>query len=306
MKKHAKQIVRVLSLVLAVVLLVGPLALGIDAKAAEPAYDTVIKTGTTTASYLFIRAGAGTNYKSVGGLWKGTSVGILEESNGWYRISSGWISGQYVKLNSTSTETPAEKPAETPGASTTGNATVTASVLNIRKDPSTNYAAVGTLKKGARIQVLESNGNWLKIKDGWVYSAYVKMDDGSSVYTEYKNAVVTANQLNVRSGPSLSSSITGSLVKNQKVEVLETSGDWYRTNYGWVNKNYVQLVSAASSNNTGTVTASSLNVRSGPGTNFKCLASLQRGQTVTILENQGGWYRISSGWVSANYIKVGS
>ena len=295
-----KQIARVLSLLLAMVLLVAPMLLSMNAYASDDTTTTTYKTGTTTASYLFIRSGAGTNYPSVGGLWKGSSISILEEKDGWYRISSGWISSKYVTVNNATTT-----PAPTTSTTSTGNATVTASALNIRKDPSTNYSAIGTLRKGARIQVLESNGNWLKIKEGWVYSAYVKMDDGSTVYTEHKNAVVTANELNVRSGPSLSAQKIGSLVKNQKVEVLETSGDWYRTNYGWVHKSYVQLVSAASSNNTGTVKASALNIRSGPGTNYDTLGVLRRGETVTILENKNGWYRINSGWVSANYIKVG-
>ena len=293
-----KQIVRVITLLLAAVLLVGPLLLSVEVNAAESVSATVIKSGKTTASYLNIRAGAGTNYKCVGGLWKGTSVDILEEKSGWYRISSGWISANYVALNNAAAP-------ETPPASTTGNATVTASWLNVRKDPSTNYSAVSSLPKGTRIQVLESNGNWLKIKEGWVYAAYVKMDDGSTVYTELKNAVVTANELNVRNGPSLSAQKIGSLVKNQKVEVLETNGDWIRTNYGWVHKSYVQMVSAASANNTGTVKASALNIRSGPGTNYDKLGVLQYGQSVTILENKGGWYRIPSGWVSANYIKIG-
>ena len=294
-----KQIVRVITLLLAMVLLVGPMLLSVEAYASDAT--TTAKLGTTTASYLNIREGAGTNYKCVGGLWKGTSVNILEEKNGWYRISSGWIAGNYVALsNTTSGGTPTNTP-----SNTAGNATVTASVLNIRKDPSTNYSAVGFLRKGERIEVLESNGNWLRIKDGWVYSAYVKMDNGSNVYTELKNAIVTANQLNVRNAPSLSAQVIGSLVKNQRVEVLETSGDWIRTNYGWVYKSYVQIVGAASANNTGTVKASALNIRSGPGTNYDKLGLLRQGQTVTILENKGGWYRISSGWVSANYIQVG-
>ena len=293
-----KQIIRLFTLLLAVVLLVGPLLSGMEVYAAENTSETVIKTGKTTASYLYIRSGAGTNYKSTGGLWKGSSVNILEEKDGWYRIDSGWISAKYVALNQTAAP-------ETPPASTTGNATVTASALNIRKDPSTNYKAIGSLKKGTRIQVLESNGNWLKINEGWVYSAYVKMDNGSDVYTEVKNAVVTANELNIRNGPSLSAQKIGSLVRNQKVEVLETNGDWYRTNYGWVHKSSVKLVSAASANNTGTVLAYALNVRSGPGTNYDKVGSLLQGEKVTILENKSGWYRINSGWVSANYIKIG-
>ena len=87
--------------------------------------------------------------------------------------------------------------------------------------------------------------------------------------------------------------------------MLETNGDWIRTNYGWVYKSYVQIVGAASSNNTGRVTASALNIRSGPGTNYDKLGVLQYGQSVTILENKGGWYRIPSGWVSASYIRLG-
>lgn len=289
-----KQIVRVITLLLAMVLLVGPVLLSVDVNAADSA---TAKIGTTTASYLNIRAGAGTNYRVVGGLWKGTSVTILEESSGWYKISSGWISANYVRLNNAT-------PENTP-TTTVGNATVTASALNVRKDPSTNYSAVASLKKGTRIQVLESNGNWLRIKEGWVYSAYVRMDDGSNVYTELKNAIVTANQLNVRNSPSLNGQVIGSLVKNQRVEILETSGEWIRTNYGWVYKSYVQEVSAASANNTGTVKASALNIRSGPGTNYDKLGVLRQGQKVTILENKGGWYRIPSGWVSANYIQIG-
>jgi N-acetylmuramoyl-L-alanine amidase len=184
--------------------------------------------------------------------------------------------------------------------------TVTASLLFIRKDASTNYSAIGMLRKGERVQVLETSGNWLKIQQGWVYSAYVKMDNGSTVYDNEKtNVIVTVNSLNIRETPSLLGKVVGSLSRYQKVEVLETNGDWIRTNYGWVHKSYVKLVSAASANNTGTVKASALNIRSGPGTNYDKLGVLRQGETVTILENKGGWYRISSGWVSANYIKIG-
>ncbi len=231
MKKYSKFAVRTLSLLLAAVLLFGPLSLGIEANAAAAT------KGTTTASLLFVRSGAGTNYKAVGSLWRGTSVDILEEKDGWYRIKDGWISAKYVKTDApaapstpTTPSTPATPstpsvPSTPPTESKTGNATVTASLLFIRKDPSTNYSAVGMLRKGERIQVLETNGNWLKIKDGWVYSAYVAMDNGSSVYTEKKTVVVTANELNIRESPSLLAKKVGSLKKNQSVEVLEVSGD---------------------------------------------------------------------------------
>ncbi|MBQ3010056.1 MAG: SH3 domain-containing protein [Oscillospiraceae bacterium] len=298
MKKHSKLVIRIFSFLLAAVLFMSPLTFGMEAHAANEA---VLKTGTTTASYLFVRSGAGSTYKRVGGLWRGTPVEILEEKGAWYRIDSGWISSEYVKVEGAAAST-------TPTTSTstkTGNATVTASLLFVRRDPSTNYTAIGMLRKGDRIEVLETNGNWLKIKAGWVYSEYVAMDNGGSLYSEKKNAIVTANELNVRQSPSTKAAIVGSLRINQRVEVLETSGEWIRTNYGWVNKNFVELVDSASANNTGKVTSMGLNVRKGPGTNYARVATLRIGEKVTILENQGEWLRISSGWVNANYIKIG-
>ena len=304
MKKYSKFAARVISLLLAAVLLIGPLSLGGTANAAS------VTKGTTTASLLFVRSGAGTNYKAVSSLWRGSSVDILEEKDGWYRIKDGWISAQYVKTDAPAAPSVPVTPTvpSTPSTDTkTGNATVTASLLFIRKDPSTNYSAIGMLRKGERIQVLETSGNWCRISSGWVYSAYVAMDNGTPVYNnERTNVIVTVNGLNIRETPSTLGKVVGCLTRYQKVEVLETSGDWLRISSGWINKNYVQPVnSSVTANNTGTVKASALNVRSGPGTNYKLVGSLWFGEKVIILENRGGWYRINEGWVKADYIKIG-
>lgn len=312
MKRYPKFAVRILSLLLAAVLLIGPLSLGGVANAAD-----TVRKGTTTASYLFVRSGPGTGYKFVSGLWKGTSVEILEEQNGWYKIKDGWISANYVKTNdpaptptvptTPTTPTVPTTPSAPSTETKTGMGTVTASLLFIRKDASTNYSAIGMLRKGERVQVLETSGNWLKIQQGWVYSAYVKMDNGSTVYDNEKtNVIVTVNSLNIRETPSLLGKVVGSLSRYQKVEVLETSGNWLRISSGWINKSYVQEVnSSVTANNTGTVKASVLNVRSGPGTNYDRVGSLWLGEKVIILENRGDWYRIKDGWVKASYIKLG-
>jgi len=52
------------------------------------------------------------------------------------------------------------------------------------------------------------------------------------------------------------------------------------------------------------VTASSLNVRGGPGTNFNTIASLKKGELVEILERNGDWGRINDdGWIHTGYIQ---
>lgn len=60
---------------------------------------------------------------------------------------------------------------------------------------------------------------------------------------------------------------------------------------------------------TGIVTASVLNVRSGPGINYSVLTTVNRGARVTILGSKNGWYnvKLSNGrvaWVSMSYVKV--
>lgn len=66
--------------------------------------------------------------------------------------------------------------------------------------------------------------------------------------------------------------------------------------------------SSTSSIGTAVVTANSLNVRSGAGTNYSKVGALSKGTKVTILKTSGSWYQIKSGsvtgWVSAEYIKV--
>ena len=61
---------------------------------------------------------------------------------------------------------------------------------------------------------------------------------------------------------------------------------------------------------TGTVTASSLNMRKSANSDSKVVAVLKKGATVTIKDTSGSWYKVTSGgktgYVYKKYIKVGS
>ncbi len=62
---------------------------------------------------------------------------------------------------------------------------VTASVLNVRRDPSTKRAPIGTLKRGTSVQILARRDNWYQIKfgntKGFVSGDYVVVHDHSPV-----------------------------------------------------------------------------------------------------------------------------
>ena len=56
----------------------------------------------------------------------------------------------------------------------------------------------------------------------------------------------------------------------------------------------------------GKVTATTLNIRSGPGLNYKVVSQLKKGNTVNIVATKSGWYKVTSGlkngWVYSKYI----
>ena len=104
------------------------------------------------------------------------------------------------------------------------------------------------------------------------------------------------------------------LPDGKQVEVLDTSKNgWYKIQLsgrtGYVSASFVQLsagASGASSTASGDVfyvkvTPSSLNVRSGPGTDESKVGSLKGGSVVKVLAETNGWYQISSGYINAGY-----
>ena len=71
----------------------------------------------------------------------------------------------------------------------------------------------------------------------------------------------------------------------------------------------LSVTSSFADSNEGIVTASALNVRSGPSTSYTVTTKLYKGNKVTILETSNGWMKIKTsngtiGWVSSSYIEV--
>lgn len=64
----------------------------------EPAEQAATKYARVTTSVLNVRSGAGTDYSKVKTLRAGKVVEVLGETNGWYKIDSGYISAEYTVL----------------------------------------------------------------------------------------------------------------------------------------------------------------------------------------------------------------
>ena len=141
-------------------------------------------------------------------------------------------------------------------------------------------------------------------------------------FANSNEGTVTADALNVRSGPSTSYGITTKLYKGDKVEILQTSNGWHKIKasngkIGWVSGDYIKVSSGSTSQPStsttkATVTATSLNVRSGAGTSYSVITKLPKGTVVDVLESaSNGWKKIktsggTTGWVSGEYLTTGS
>ncbi|WP_438617153.1 SH3 domain-containing protein, partial [Paraclostridium sp.] len=290
------------------------------------------------ADSLNMRSGASTSYRVIAKLSKGTTVEIISESNGWSKIKHdgriGYVSSEFLSNidDNSSNEKPIPNP--NPGDTSTKTKVVTATSLNVRSGPSTSNSVIGSVGYNQKVEVISEINGWSKIKyngkEGYVSSEYLKDTDGGGSVTPdpnptpnpTKTKVVTATSLNVRSGPSTNNSVIGSLKLNEKVEVISESNGWSKVKYngkeGYVSSTYLKDTDGGGSVTpdpnptpdpikTKVVTATSLNVRSGPSTNSSVIGSLKLNEKVEVISESNGWSKVKyngkEGYVSSTYLK---
>lgn len=276
--------------------------------------------GTITVDGLNIRESASATATVKGTYNKGTVVTILETKNGWGRTDKGWISMQYVKTDSTTgtnnnTNTNNNTTTNNNNTTTTtqdGNTYfITASELNIRQS-AVNGAVIGSYVAGDKVVVTETSNGWGKTDKGWISMQYAYKT--GSTGTNGCKGIVTGDTLNVRSGPGTGYGQVETLNYGTRVEILQriTIGNttWGCIKNGWISMDYVYVDgTVGEGGGAAVVTGDQLNIRSGPGTNYNSVGTLNSGDEVNILAqftiNGKIWGCISKGWISMDYVGVG-
>ncbi|MCK5145834.1 SH3 domain-containing protein [bacterium] len=108
---------------------------------------------------------------SIGTLEKGQELAVLEERNGWLKIThkgiEGWVPGRVTEHLSV----PTPQTTRLVTAEQQRIAIITP-FANIKEEPSADSFAMGTLDKGQELAVLEERNGWYKIKhngvEGWI------------------------------------------------------------------------------------------------------------------------------------------
>lgn len=146
---------------------------------------------------------------------------------------------------------------------------------------------------------------------------------------------MTSTQINVRADPSTASNVLGIIPANTKVEITgkDPGENWWQINYpqgqgvagkGWVTAQYitttakpeVPIIGGDETNpNNGNVAIiqEQINVRSGPGTSFNSLGTLNPQDVVSLTgkDSNGAWLQIDfsagpegKGWVNAAFVQA--
>ena len=144
---------------------------------------------------------------------------------------------------------------------------------------------------------------------------------------------IASTQVNVRAQPSTSSEVLGIIATNAKVQIIgkDPGGNWWQILYpaspdgkGWVTAQYVTtggkpevpVIGGGGMNpNNGNVAIiqQKLNVRSGPGTDFNSLGTLNPQDVVNLIgkDANGAWLQIEfsagpegKGWINAAFAQA--
>ncbi len=249
----------------------------------DPNADSENKTNIATVKeQVNVRSSPMANANVVDTLEAGTEVEVLQKKTvretTWVSIKTGWVPAASLDMSNV------DLPDDSTGTPNNPNSTEPSSAATEPAASSENEGSGST----------NTTGN----------------NTGSAAESGNGNAVVTASQLNVRESPTTNSDKVAYLSYGDRVTITDTQDGWGKIAKGWIYLKYVYRDGDTGSNGcTGTVTATQLNKRAGPGTKYDKTGSLNQGDTVNVLERitigSTEWGYVSGGWICMDYVDTG-
>ena len=299
-------------------------------KTVQSIVDSYANLGIAEVSgYLNVRKTPESFGEVVGKLPKGGACEILDTSTeGWYKISSGgvtgYVSSQYVYTGDEAKKLAAENVAE--------RAVIDADKLNVRSEPKADADVVDQVFKNERYDIKSQQDGWIQISDGYISADYVtvkyaldeaiKQDMRQTVLSLYDNLGVSnvSNYLNVRDNPDeTKGKIIAKLPSNAGCDILDTStAGWLKIRSGnitgYVKSEYIltgqqakdkalQVAKLMAISNTDGV-----NVRTEPNTNSSIYTQISNSERFLVADQQDGWVKIEiddqDAYLSSDYVDV--
>ncbi len=278
---------------------------------------------------LNLRAGAATWYSRLATIPAGTKFKAYETGNGWTRVKygshEGWVSSPLI--NKVATIDPA----------TIATTHELVRDLKLREGAGYTYKETHSLKRGAKVAIRRSAGDWVHVQSGansgWVTSGDIKKIGAATPpavkppvskpgVTPTKTTHITTSNLNMRSGPGTNTKIMSVLNSGTQVIELQRAGEWSQikvgSQTGWASNTYLKAYKPAPTPPKAPAVTSmkATDYTAKAKTALKKSADAKSASVITIPvkarvtanAKSGSWLRVvyagKTGWVPANQLAL--
>lgn len=269
-------------------------------------------TGKVNTEATRVRIEPNTNSTILTVIYKDDKVEIIDESDGWYKISYGDYTG-YIKKSFLDVDN-----VETNATNTTNNAVVDNTEQDTDNSTVSSYGTEDTvttllntdvtLKETVNLKILPSFlsknnnqfeqgkvlkvkaelNNWIQVTDdtvtGWILKT--KIVDSSSITKASIESLENNTNANTLAENTTANNSTNEI---NTVEANNTNTTNTTTNEASVNK-------------TGYINVETANIRELASSTSKIIYKLDLNDTVTIVAEQGEWYKITNSEVNEGYV----
>jgi cell wall-associated NlpC family hydrolase len=213
-------------------------------------------------------------------------------------------------------------------------------VVQLRSGPGAEYDTVARINGGGAVQVVGRYGDWLQVRTAadattyWAPVESVAMADGAvhAVFEVQETelpavpaprvATVAEDNLNLRDGPGENYLSMTKLASGQEVRLLQQHEGWLHIAgedfNGWVSGEFLSFDQAALDRVpvatqipsadpllVGVVNESQVNLRSGPGTSYASVGSIDAGIEINLIERHNDWYHVETAGGEQAWVFVG-
>lgn len=224
-----------------------------------------------------------------------------------------------------------------------GNTGVITKEAKLRKTASNDSTVLEIIPNKEEVEILEETDDWYKVKynkiKGYVQKDYIKVEEVKNAETntvqetnqvtneieeklQTGDTAIVKNETSLYVRPLINSMTIASIEKDKSVTIMEIMNNWAyvatNTTNGWItldalvnaNKEETSKTSenevSENLNKTAYISSSGINFRKEPNTDSEILKTFVQNAKITILSEEGDWYKIQykeqTGYVIKTYV----
>lgn len=270
------------------------------------------ETGKVNVSATRLREESNTDSNILTNIYKNDTVEILGESGDWYQVKydgkTGYVKKEYVTLDKVQNNTTNTASSNTTSKNTTNtanqvannnveNPTTSTVLVNLRNIPSMTSRIIAQIEQTQTLTTLNEMGSWVQVTDGtrtgWILKAKMITSETNQVQSsDFTNTSEQNTVANTTAENKTNTSNTNTATNTSKPANTTTEN---------------KTSEETATNKTGIVNVETAKLRDGASSTAKVTDFLDYNDKVTIVAEDGDWYKITSpksGYVNKRLITI--